>query len=584
MKQIAYISVLLLIGSLQVMGQEVEKNTAIDRNIEVVKEYNPVIQEAGKINTMPELKDIESRKIQVGYQVWTLPVTPPADVIPALNYATVSTSSARDYKDGFIKIGGGNYTSFIGEIYTPVFKDSKHILDAYIKHNSSFGNIKLTPELYPLLPEAVPVKGLANDNKAKMSFLRSIRNKEFSSFIGFGYNRFNYYGYDSYIADFANDGTLVNPARFDEDYHKQAFFNADANLRYRTKEYISGWKYDLQTNYNLFRNRNKLMEHTIYTDLFGAYRMESSSIGATMKMYNMFMNRPENTALYQYDEKRELESYTVIKINPYYAFEGEPGQIVLGIKGNFSIGHGRPGSISPDIYGTVKIMKDKLYLYAGVTGDFTVNNYRHMTSVNPYISPDVRVEDTYIPIDVYAGTKVNFFNQLNLDFFIGYKIINNPYFFVNKTDDHGLSFYNTFDVVTDKDAGLFNTGLSLLYNWHDRLHLTFKSKYNKWSLDKLEKPWYKPAFEMDFQAAYNITDYLSMNAFYHTELNRYAQVNGETVSLKNIHDISVGANYKLLSFVNIFLNLNNLLGLEYSDWYGYNLHRFNAMVGASVTF
>jgi hypothetical protein len=570
-----------LTGFLQLSAQTVETDTTIARNIEVVREYNPFIQEASKINTMPELKDIESKKIQVDYEVWTIPTTPPTNVIPVLNYATVSAPSYKDYKDGFIKIGAGNYTSFLGELYTPIYKDSQYLLDVYVKHNSSFGDIKLTLDDQDE-PQSISNKGLINDNKAKVSFLKSIRTCELSSFIGFGYNRFNYYGYDA--ADFITPEVTPNPARFEEDYRKQAFLNVDANLRYRTKEYVSGWKYDLQTNYNLFRNTNKLMEHTIFTDLFGTYRMENSSIAARIEMFNIFMGRPENTPLYQFNEKKELESYTVIKVNPYYAFEGEAGRIVLGIKGNFSIGHGRPGSISPDIYGTVKVKKDKIYLYAGVTGDFVVNNYRYMTSVNPYISPDTRVEDTYIPIDVYAGTKINFFNRLNMDLFIGYKIINNPYFFVNKTDDIEHCYYNTFDVVSDKDAGLFNAGLSLLYNWNDRLHLTFKSKYNKWSLDKIEKPWYKPAFEMDFQAAYNITEYLRINASYHTELDRYAQVKETAAPLKNIHDISVGANYKLLSFVNIFLNLNNLLGQEYAHWYGYGLQRFNVMGGVTVTF
>ncbi len=575
---------------LSASAQQAETDTTIARNIEIVREYNPVIQEAGKINVMPELKDIEAKKIRTNFAVRTHPFSPKNDAIPSLDYATVAPQPAPDYKNGFVKAGGGNYTSFLGELYTPFYKTQQNVLDFYLKHNSSFGDVKLTPEMYPSLTEPVNSQALTNDNRARLSFSRNTRNKEFSTFIGGGYNRFNYYGYDAFTNRFIDDQPLLG-----DDYRKQAFTNFDVNLRYRTKEYISKWKYDLQTNYQLFQNRNKLSEHTIYTNVTGDYRMESSLLGARLEMYNIFPDKPENTAIYNFKDAGNMKGYTVLKLNPYYMLEGKAGTMVIGIKGAFSIGQGRPGSVSPDIYGNVKVIDRKLYIYAGVTGDLQINNYRYATQLNPYISPDVRIEDTYTPIDVYAGTKIRFFNKVNADFFIGYKLIENPYFFVNKDNFNGetASYYNMFDVKYDKDAGLFNAGLTLLYNWQEKLNFTFKSKYNAWSLEKVEKPWQMPAWELDFQTSYSVTDYLRFNLAYRFEAGRYAQVNedlylatngGKSVSMKNINDLSLGANYKLLSFMDIFLNLNNLLNQEYANWYGYTGHRFNVMGGVSVSF
>ena len=576
---------------LTISAQRVATDTTITRNIEVVKEYNPVIQEAGKINTMPELKDIEAKRIQTNYAVRTTPFSLKSDVIPSLDYATVAPLPFPSYKDGLVKVGGGNYTSFLGELYTPFYKDSQYLIDFYLKHNSSFGDVKLTPEMYPSLTESVKSQALTNDNKARLSFLRNIRNKELIASVGGGYNRFDYYGYDSFVDSMANIPGYLSPLA--DDYRKQAFTDFDVTLRYRTKEYISKWKYDLQTNYQLFRNRNKLAEHTIYTNVTGDYRMEGSVLGAKVEMYNILMDKPGDTPIYNFENAENAKSYTVVKLNPYYTFEGDAGVMVIGIKGAFSIGQGRPGAITPDIYGNVKLIDQKLYVYAGVTGDFVVNNYRYITRLNPYISPDQRIEDTYIPIDLYAGTKIKFFDRINADFFLGYKFINNPYFFVNKTEYSDLvdpipgratPFFNTFDAVYEKDAGLFNTGLSLLYNWQDKLSFIFKSKYNAWSLSDNKKPWQAPAWEVDFQTAYCVTDYLRLNLAYRFEGGRYALVNGNSVSMKNINDLSLGANYKLMSFINIFLNLNNLLNQEYANWYGYTVHRFNVMGGVSVSF
>jgi len=573
-------------GCLTVFAQRAEPDTTISRNVEIVKDYNPVIQDAGKINTMPELKDIETKKILPNYSVRTTLFPPKNDVIPTLDYATTAPQPQSPYKDGMVKAGGGNYTSFLGEVYTPIYKDAQYLVDVHLKHNSSFGNVELTPKVYPSLTKPFETQALTIDNKARISLLKNIRNREFISSIGGGYNRFDYYGYDSFVDSIANIPDYLSP--LDDDYRKQAFTDFDINLRYRTKEYISKWKYDLQTNYQFFRNINKMAEHTVYTNVMGDYRMEGSALGANLEMYNIFMNRPDSTLIYGFKDADNSKDYTVIKLNPYYTFDGKAGVMVIGIKSAFSIGQGRPGVITPDIYGNIKLIDQKMYLYAGVTGDFAVNNYRTVSQLNKYFSPDKRVEDTYIPIDAYVGTKINFFNRINADFFVGYKMINNPYFFVNKSaaDSLNAPYFNTFDVVYDKDAGLFNAGLTLLYSLHDKLTLTFKSKYNSWSLNENEvkKPWQMPVWEIDFQAGYCVTDYLRFNLAYRFEGGRYALINGQEVSMNDVNDLSIGVNYKLMSFMNIFLNLNNLINQEYAHWYGYTAHRFNVMGGVSILF
>ena len=577
-----FVIVLFTICSISFAQQSTD--SGISRNIEVIKEYNPEIREAGKMNTMPVLTDIETKKIKTDYSVRTTPLVLNNVLNPSLDYATAAPRPLSYYKDRFVKAGIGNYISFLGELYTPVYKDQQYLIDLYLKHNSSFGNVKLTPELYPALPKTIESRALSNDNQFRIALLKSSQGKEFSSFAGFRYNQFDYYGYDSFRDSVANVPDYQSP--IDEEYRKQAFTNFDLNLRYRTKEFVSHWKYDLQTNYQLFRNKNQLTEHTIFTDLTGNYRVENSIFGANFKMYNIFLNKPSSgsSAMYNFDN---ITDYTVIKLNPYYSLDGKAGSLVIGIKGFFNINRGKPLPVAPDIYGNVKIINRMLYVYAGVTGDLEVNNYRTVTQLNPYISPDKQIENTHIPIDVYAGTKLNLFDQLNADFFIGYKIIKDAHFFINKRTarDSLAPYYNTFDVVYEKkDAGLFNAGLTLCYDWKEKVNIIFKSQYNKWSLNDTEKPWQLPIWKIDFQTTYNATDYLRFCLMYHFEGGRYAFVNGHAEALKNVSDLSLGVNYKLLSFMNLFLNLNNIFNQEYATWYGYTAHRFNLMGGVSVLF
>lgn len=578
MKRVIYMVGALMCGASVASAQTAQTDTTISRDIEIVKEYNPVIKEAGKINTMPELKTIETKKITPSYSVWTSSFNPRADVMPTLDYALAKEPDSNPYaSDYFAKLGAGNYTSFLGEIYAPLYKTDKWLIDIYGKHNSTMSDITLSDDQYPLATD-VESDAYSNDNKGRISLLRSYRKSELSAFSTLNFNKFRYYGYDSFIADSAAVG---------KDTYKggvQTFHNFDLNLRYKTKGYAEKWKYDLQANYQRFSNKNEVVENTIYTNLMGDYRMESSSLSAIFEMYNIIMDMPSDSGyLYDFKHVENASSHTVLKISPSYRFESNMGVFHIGVKGVFCIGQGRPGTIIPDINGNIKIIDDKLYLYAGITGDYEVNNYRHITKVNPYVAPDVRVEDTYVPIDFYLGAKANIYDKVNLDAFVGYKVLNNPYFFVNKGLD-STAFHHTFDVVKDKDAGLFNAGVAAIYNWTDKLGLTLQTKYNAWAVKKVDKPWQRPTFELDFKTSYQITDYLRTELSYEFSGGRYACVNGKSVKMDNIHDLSLGVNYRVLSFANLFLNLNNIFASEYQNWYGYTAQRFNLMGGLSVNF
>ncbi|MCQ2217506.1 MAG: hypothetical protein MJZ33_03345 [Paludibacteraceae bacterium] len=578
MKRFLYTVGALMGGSLLASAQTAQTDTTISRDIEIVKEYNPVIKEAGKINTMPELKTIDTKKITPSYSVWTSSFDPRADVVPTLDYALAKEPESNPYaSDYFAKVGVGNYTSFLGEVYAPLYKTDKWLVDIYGKHNSTMSDITLSDDLYSGLAKDVESDAYANDNRIRASLLRSYRRSELSAFSTFGYNKFRYYGYDSFVGQASQNGAGSY------DGYMQAFHNFDLNLRYKTKGYVEKWKYDLQANYQRFSNRNDVVENTIYTNFMGDYKMESSSLSAVFEMYNIIMDVPSDSSyLYDFKNMDNAASHTILKISPSYRFESNRGVFHIGVKGVFGIGQGRPGTIIPDIYGNIKILDDALYLYAGITGDYRVNNYRSLTALNPYIAPDVRVEDTYVPIDFYLGAKANVLKKVNLDAFVGYKVLNNPYFFVNKGIDS--LYHHTFDVVYDKDAGLFNAGLTAIYNWTDKLGLTLQTKYYAWSLDKVDKAWQKPTFELDFKTSYQITDYLRTELSYEFSGGRYALVDGRSLSMDNIHDLSLGVNYSVLSFANLFLNLNNILASEYQNWYGYTAQRFNLMGGISLHF
>lgn len=557
-------------------------DTTIKRNIEVVRDYTPVIKEAGKINTMPELKDVNTKKIDVDYKVWTSTYKPKTDIIPSLDYALASQEENKYSREGFLRLGGGNYKSFLGELYTPIYNSDIALFDFYLKHNSSFGNVTLKKDNYDVLSNDVLSKGLYNDNKARISFLRSIRIREISAFGEFGYNRFNYYGLNSDMIAFSEQNKDKEEPEYKNDDQKNSHLTAALNFRFRSKDYIEQWKYDLQTNWRLLKTHFNVAENTIFTDVAASYRMQESILSLKFQMYNVFVSTPEDGPI-DFSNAQNFKNFTVLKFNPYYSFVSEVGRLNLGLKASFGINQGKNTAFSPDITGQVRVIDNIWYVYAGVTGDYKVNTLRSLANENIYLSPDARPEDTYIPLDIYLGTKLNIGKSVNTDIHVGYKIINNQYFYINKSDSTGMK--NTFDVVYDKNVGQFNCGAAVNYNFREKVDFSFKIGYNKWSLEKQAEAWMLPAAQIGLGVSYVPTDFLRFNINYDLEAGRKAKLGKDTtVDLKNFNDISLGANYKLMSFLDVFARFNNILNQRSEVWYGYPSQGFNFLLGLTLTF
>ncbi|MBO7635289.1 MAG: hypothetical protein J6S89_01790 [Paludibacteraceae bacterium] len=558
-----------------------KQDTTILKNIEVVKEYNPVIKESGKISTMPELKDIKTEKKNSDISVWTVPYPIKPGETQTLDFASVEPEKRKFAKERHAKLGFGNYASFYGDFYTPLFKNDKNLLDFSATHNSTFGKVKLTPKLYEELPSELASQATFNDTEGKLSYTHKFKRMKLSTFVWGNYTLLKRYGYDDEKLDLANSGVKET----DNDSLKQSYFRLCSNIRFSNYKYSSSkWDYDCEANYRLLKTRDELSEHTIHTILRGSYHFDKSSFNLTYDMHNIIMNLPENNEIFTFENRETLNNYTMIKLIPSYRFKVDLGEINVGVKGTFCINQGKKGAVTPDVYGKVRLINNILYVYAGVTGDYTMNNYQRITKENPYISTDTRVEDTYMPIDAYVGLSAKIAKRVNMDIHAGYKLIENPYFFVNRYDTLTDRIRNTFDVVYDEKAGMFNAGIRLDYQFESRFNATFIGEFNKWALSNIEEAWHKPKWKMNVQTSYMATEFLKLRLGYLLETGKRALVKTSNVALPNSHDLFVGAEFSLFDWLSFYVNFDNVISQEYESWYGYTCHRFNVMGGASIIF
>jgi hypothetical protein len=568
------------------------EDSIVNRNITVEREYKPVIQDAGKIKSIPKVLEPKVTKISPVFSDFNLPMNADNYNIQTLPAAQLQRENRPESKGGFARIGFGNYYNTMGDIAYPIVNNSDMKLDFSLNHLGTFGT-----------------KAHSN-SKAALSFDKYFENMDLYAGVGEGHEYFKYYG------DNFNNGKLVinldtlaannsiNTASYMEqdmtninraaksfklsELAKDSIsntvwrFNAFAGVR--SLPLAKGVRYKAELNFKAFEARNGLIETRFLTK--GGFDTHSGEnrLGVDLELNNL-VYKSNNAAILNF-----LDSYSVLAMNPFYSIEEKDFNIRLGVKSSFSFVHGRPFSPSADIHAEWKAIPKYLALYGGITGSYGVNTMDEMFSENRYLYSDVRVKDTYSPFEIYAGMKVKPVYNLLMDFYMDYRKIDNQYFFVNKeyksttvaTAD-SILYSNRFNVIYS-GASLFKIGVRANYNLRNKVNVELKGAYNGWEVTSERYAWNKPKWEASMNTDVKITRNFSVSANAFLESERWAKLGTLAINMNPKVDISLGAAYSYNNWFTAFAKLNNLIDNRYQNYFGYDIQGFNAMVGAAFSF
>jgi len=279
-----------------------------------------------------------------------------------------------------------------------------------------------------------------------------------------------------------------------------------------------------------------------------------------------------------------------LALNPYYSIENQDFDVRIGVKSSFSFGHGKAFNPSLDVRAEWKAIPKYISLYAGITGGYQVNTMNASFAENRYLSPGIRIDDTYSPSKLFAGLKLKPLYNLLLDAYIDYRRIDNQYFFVNreyknstvKTADSTI-FTNRFDAIYS-GASHLKIGMRANYNLRNRVNVELKGAYNGWLVENEQYAWNKPKWEADLNTDVHITRELSVSLNTFLEGARYAKLGNTAIRMRPKIDINLGTSYVYNNWLTFFGKVNNLINNPYQDYYGYQVQGINALVGASFSF
>ncbi len=582
-------------------GKEKGKDESVSREMTLEREYNPTVQDANKVNTLPVIHEPVVTKRTIDYSTYTLPAEPPKE-FQLLPSGSIMTRIESNKRRGYLNLGAGNYLNINGDFGYHILSSDIDKLNIFFSHRSTNGKVEY-------IQSDEKIKQKINDNLGGINFNHKFEQATLSLGVNYGYSAFNYFGYP-YTFLFTQD---VLP-QYDRETN-QVNQTIGVNLGVQSNEgaalgYLIGvdyanfsQKYGYSTEYDGV-GENKITTNLGLNALFGG----NQQVGILAKFDYFNFSDPKDPLL---NNSYKLgENHLEGTLSPYYRLEGDIWNLKLGANAMFITGDNDKIFFSPNIALDVKAT-DQTVFYLKADGKINSNTPYELSRINRYADPFTVATPSRTWIDGLVGLCSNVGSGFWFDVFAGYKATDNDAFFIPVL----INFGNVAS-VQQWDANALKVGASFKYNYSQMIEFSLKGTYTKWNVEGtysynpnplssafLElteftdlKAYGRPDFELSTGIQLTPIEPLTFNLDYYLGTGRYAllapnQLFGsipyttpQNEKLDNIHDVNVTGTWKFNDTFGVYAKINNLLFQKYDLNYGYPSQGLNAMVGFNVNF
>ena len=595
-----------------------QSDSALNRSVTVERDFQPIIQAAGKVSTKPAVVETNIEPTPIEYSHYTASVQPTATFNPLLSQPTRFEPTA-PYK-GYVRGAVGHPNTLFGFGYH--LDDGKNsILDVHAGHHAEWGTATLSK------------------SKLGLNFKHTFSTCDLYFGVEGGNIYYNKYGhwYD-YTTFYTTNRDFGGWEKNEVAYAKKvpaidrdltSLWTAEAfvGVRSNPKQDI---QYKVQTGYMLFSKPGAVSEHQIRTHGSVDWSSEAHHVGANIYVQNNF--RQLRNALAEAIPDSLYHNIHNFRIEPYYVYEGKRVRVHVGVNLDLNLGHGQNElsgvenlsfAPSPHINLEAQIAKQWLTIYADIEGShgfgtlqdyMEENRYRliHQGIIEPHAA-------SYTPVDAELGLHIRPYRDLLFEIHGGYAYMIHQDVWVANADSASIAIGGVNKkMVGAGDFTYFHTnyqrgkvGGQINYHLRDLLRINVNGDYYFWSGDTTvyDRPNWELAVRIDGRIDKHWSVY-SDNKFVG---GRKALVyNGATDTytehmLRPILDCNLGVEYNMWvgskgerlkvkgekdqilrpepkPNLTLFLQLNNWLHHKNELFYGYRSQGINFLLGATYRF
>lgn len=580
-----------------------QQDSALHRSVTVERDFQPVIQAAGKIATKPAVVETKIESSQVHYSDFTAEVTPQATFNPLLSQPT-RFEPGRKY-NGYIRGALGHPNTLLDFGYH--LDDTKNsILDVYAHHRAEWG-------LAALSKTNVGLNFTHTYSKCDLYFGLSGGNIFYHKYGHF-------YDYSQTFGMWAkNDEAYPKPYTIG-DQDKTSLWTAEVYLgvKANAKQDV---QYQVQTGYMLFAKAGAVSEHQLRTKGSFDWHSAEHHVGAQLYVQNNFLQLNDAlgipNSLYQ-------KSRHNFRIEPYYAYEGTRLRVHVGVNFDLNIGKGHQilsktenvsFAPSPHINLEAQIAKQWLTIYADIEGSLGFGSLQSYMEENRYSmihAGIIRPCAPYTPVDAELGFHIRPHRDVLIEIHGGYAYM--------MYEDFWIATANSTTVFEPLNkplmAGDFihdhadnyqrgKIGGQLNYHYQDLVRVNLHGDYYIWKGDTTV--YDRPNWELGLRIDGRINKNWSLYSDNHFAGKRLALATDGEHWLAPTIDLNLGLQYDMWvgkvknestkgktnnnalrpepqPNLTLFFQLNNWLHRKNEIYYGYRSQGINFLLGATYRF
>ena len=626
--------IVLSIFTFQFSICQAQSDSALNRSVTVERDFQPVIQAAGKVSTHPAVMETSIEPAPIEYSEFTADINPGTAFHPLLSQPTRFEPGKKYH--GYIR-GAIGHPNTLFDFGYHLDDGKKSILDVYAHHKAQWG-----------------IDALSR-TKLGLEFTHTFS----ACNLYFGVNGGNiYYHKYGHWYDYAGSAAAPGADFGMWEKNKTAYAlraTAMGKTSLWTAEAYVGIKanakndvqYRVQTGYNLFSKPEAVSEHQIRTHADFDWHSEAHHVGAVFNMQNNFL---QLASLATQIPDSLYNARHNFRIEPYYAYEGKRFRLHLGVNLDLNVGRGKNSlsdsenvsfAPSPHIRMEAQIAKQWLTIYADATGNHGLGTLQSFMEANRYrvIHAGIisRHPASHTPVDAELGFHIRPHRDLLIQLHGGYMLQLNTMTLIAVS---GNAVYQPGVLNVPLTAGDFSytysdygrgkVGGQINYHYRDIVRINLNGDYFFWSALRHEANRYqynapcpeltsllgntskavydRAAWKIDFRIDGKIDKHWSVYSDNHFVGSRLAlATDGEHV-LKPVVALNLGAEYNMWvgkkrsaisrqqseggmalrpepkPNLTLFVQLNNWLHRKNEIYYGYREQGINCLIGATFRF
>ncbi|GAB3718212.1 TonB-dependent receptor [Spirosoma lituiforme] len=532
----------------------VKEGEVDNQEITVEKSRKIELPPANRIfNKIPSVKQsAEQRKLTYEFEDRKLIIGDPKITPGVLAPSTTQPDETPAYNN-YVKLGAGNYSSFLGEGFFGINNLSNLALEGSVRHlSSAIGPVDGKNSAQSDTRVRVTGKYLADAFKVQAD-------------LGFDRNTYNFYGYSrEYAAQ----------SSFNPDLIKQRLNTVNVKLGIENAKSENAVDYSLRTGITSLSDRFNATETDWGTNL-------NASIGITD---NVFALVAADAYVTQRSDGSIVDNRNLFRVKPTFKYTSPLFTITAGINAVNQTDQ-RQGINDTRAFPVVDIDVApiaNIHIFAGVDGDINRNTLRSLLAENKWLGPQVLLVNTVKSWDIYGGSKGNIGGGFSYEGKASYARYRNFSAFNNSTTDTS-KFFVFYDGGI---ANVLTLSGQLAYAQKDKFRSSLKADYFNYSLDRLEQAWGRPQFAATWSNSYTLNKKLFVTAdlYFYQGIKNKNFTSGVVYTLKPIYDANLKIDYFLGKQVSAFVSLNNIFSQNYQRYLYYQTQGLNFLGGISYSF